>query len=132
MLIRGVVEETKLDSFNLPLYTPTRELRAVINMEGSFDVDRLQTFEMKWDPEDNEDYNDGFAFDPFIRGQNVAKHIRSVLESMITNHFGEAIMDDLFKKYGENVAQHLAKGKTKLVTLAVSMKKKRKKTERSL
>lgn len=62
----------------------------------------------------------------------MAKHIRSVLESMITNHFGEAIMDDLLKKYGENVAQHIAKEKTKLVTLAVSMTEKRKKTERSL
>lgn len=43
---------------------------------------------------------------------------------MLTNHFGEALMDDLFKKYGEKVAQHLAKEKTKIVTLVVSMTNK--------
>lgn len=87
----------------------------MINMAGSFNLDRLETFEMDWDPEDNNGDNEGFVCDQFISGQNVANHIRSLVESMLTNHFGEALMDDLFKKYGEKVAQHLAKEKIKIV-----------------
>ena len=39
-----------MDSFNLPLYTPTaEEARKVIEAEGSFTLKRLQNFGVDWD-----------------------------------------------------------------------------------
>ncbi|XP_058097328.1 S-adenosyl-L-methionine:benzoic acid/salicylic acid carboxyl methyltransferase 2-like [Magnolia sinica] len=124
MVSQGIIKEAQVDSFNLPLYTPCiQELMTVIESEGSFHLDGHEVTEINWDPNDN-DNNEGFVFDKFTSGRNAAKIIRAVAESMLANHFGEAIIEDLFKKYEENVAEHLAKEKTKYVNVTVSMTKK--------
>ncbi|XXG77322.1 hypothetical protein AAC387_Pa08g1494 [Persea americana] len=124
MVSQGVVQEAKLDSYNSPHYTPSvKELKAVINMEGSFHLDQLQITEVNWDTNDRDD-NEGFIFYKTTSGQNVAKYIRAVAESMLTSHFGEEIIDELFERFAENVGEHLAKEKTKHVNFTFSMTKK--------
>ncbi|XXG77275.1 hypothetical protein AAC387_Pa08g1458 [Persea americana] len=124
MVSQGVIEEGKLDSFDLPYYTPSvKELKAVIAMEGSFILDRLQITEINWDTNDNDD-SEGYVFDKKASGQNVVKCIRVVTESLLANHFGAEIIDELFEKYVENVGEHLAKEKTKHVNFIFSMTKK--------
>jgi hypothetical protein len=69
-----------VDSFNVPHYRPFEgEVRAIIEDEGSFNVDKLETFEVDWDPSDNQDF--------VISGQNVAKWFRAGTEPMLASGY---------------------------------------------
>lgn len=93
----------------------------MIATEGSFVLDRLQITEINWDTNDNDD---SLLFDKKASGENVAKCIRAVTESLLANHFGEEIIEELFERYAENVGEHLAKEKTKHVNITIFMTKK--------
>ncbi|XP_077210762.1 putative jasmonic acid carboxyl methyltransferase 2 [Tasmannia lanceolata] len=124
MISQGAIEKAKLDSFNLPYYTPSvKELKAVIETEGSFTLQKLDIIEMNWDGNDNDD-NKTIIFDKFTSGRTVANSIRAVAESMLATHFGEAVIDDLFLRYEKNVVEHLAKEKTKHINLVISLIKR--------
>ena len=115
------MKETTLNNFNLPFYAPSiEEVKAVIQGEGSFNLDRVHIFEANWDPFD--DSNDDVVFDNFVSGENVAKCIRAVIEPVLACFCGEAIMDELFLRYAKNIARHLLKEKTKHVIFTISLK----------
>ncbi|KAK4860253.1 hypothetical protein QYF36_020029 [Acer negundo] len=122
MVSEGLVEEEKVDSFNVPYYAPCpEELKLEIQKQGSFVVDRLEAFEIDWDG--------GFEdmdcpFGAASRGQRVAKTIRAVVESMVEYHFGKNIMDDLFQRYADLVEDHLSKKGTKYINLVLSIIRK--------
>ncbi|KAL6346244.1 hypothetical protein AAG906_033040 [Vitis piasezkii] len=66
-----MLAEADLNSFNLPIYHPSEgEVRTMVQEEGSFDLDKLETFEASWDPFD-ESYK-------YRGAQNVANCIRIV------------------------------------------------------
>ncbi|GAB4853544.1 hypothetical protein Ancab_017735 [Ancistrocladus abbreviatus] len=47
---RGLIEERKLDMFNLPYYAPTaEEVRMLIDEAGLFSINKLETFTVDWD-----------------------------------------------------------------------------------
>ncbi|KAG5008236.1 hypothetical protein JHK85_026778 [Glycine max] len=49
MFLEGLIEEEKLDSFNIPVYEPTvEEIRHVIEEEGSFFVQRFEILTLPW------------------------------------------------------------------------------------
>ncbi|RLN12352.1 anthranilate O-methyltransferase 1-like [Panicum miliaceum] len=56
---KGLVEEDKLNSFNLPMYGPSiDELKAAVKQTGLFDINEIKLFESNWDPyDDSEDDN---------------------------------------------------------------------------
>ncbi|XP_010255758.1 PREDICTED: salicylate carboxymethyltransferase-like [Nelumbo nucifera] len=125
MVSEGLVEEAKLDCFNLPYYTPSaQEIRDTIQMEGSFRIDSLETFEISWDPDDMEE-DDGedkdFVIDTFRSAQNVTKWMRAIAEPILMSHFREVTMDELFQRYTNKVAEHLGREKGKFVTVVVSL-----------
>ncbi|KAJ4793874.1 S-adenosyl-L-methionine-dependent methyltransferase superfamily protein [Rhynchospora pubera] len=123
MVLEGLVEEEKLDSFNLPFHAPSMdEAKAVIKSQGLFDIINFQMFELNWDP--NDDSEDDFVFDNMQSGANSALCIRSVLEPMIASHFGAAIVDELFSRFAVHVAKHLVKEKTKFPIIVLCLKKK--------
>ena len=70
--IQGLVEEDKLNSFNLPMYGPSiDEVKAAIKQTGLFDINEIKLFESNWDPyDDSEDDN---VQDSIQSGVNVAK-----------------------------------------------------------
>ncbi|GAB4853546.1 hypothetical protein Ancab_017737 [Ancistrocladus abbreviatus] len=50
MALEGLIDKRKLDMFNLPYYTPTaEEVRMLIDEEGLFSVNKLETFTVDWD-----------------------------------------------------------------------------------
>ena len=50
IIFQGLIEAEKLDTFNLPYYTPTtEEVKKVIEIEGSFTLLKLEVFKMDWD-----------------------------------------------------------------------------------
>ena len=55
-----------------------------------------------------------------------AKSMRAVTESMLVNHFGEEIIDDLFEKLAENVEEEELPSKEEMnhANFTLSMTKK--------
>ncbi|XP_024178614.1 S-adenosyl-L-methionine:benzoic acid/salicylic acid carboxyl methyltransferase 2-like [Rosa chinensis] len=50
MVLDGLIEEKKLDTFNMPYYASTAdEVKEVIEAEGSFILQNLETFRNDWD-----------------------------------------------------------------------------------
>ncbi|PIA36696.1 hypothetical protein AQUCO_03300127v1 [Aquilegia coerulea] len=121
MVYQGLVDEAKLDSFNLPLYSPClEEVKAVIEEQGSFHLNLLEAFDAEGDT--NYDYEKEVEFDDFIKA--VSRTVRAVTESMLVSHFGEEILEELFDKYAKYVGQYIGKEKNKYVNLIMSMTKK--------
>ncbi|KAL0916078.1 hypothetical protein M5K25_013560 [Dendrobium thyrsiflorum] len=123
MISEGLVEEAKVNAFNLPIYAPLmEEVKSIIEMEGSFHVDEAQTFETNWDPFD--DSTDNFVINSTLSGQNVAKYLRTVLEPLLICHFGGDIIEVLFSRYAQNITRHISKEKAKFVVLILALKLK--------
>uniref|UniRef100_A0ACD6AN28 Uncharacterized protein n=1 Tax=Avena sativa TaxID=4498 RepID=A0ACD6AN28_AVESA len=119
---KGCVKKEKLDSFNLPYYAPSvKEVKALINKNGLFNIEHVKLFESNWDPQDDSEGDD--VLDCTNSGANVAKCIRAVLEPLIVDHFGEDIIEELFMVYASIVAKHLEKAKAKYPIIMVSLKK---------
>ncbi|RLN12918.1 anthranilate O-methyltransferase 2-like [Panicum miliaceum] len=118
-----LLEKEKLDSFYLPNYSPSvGEVVAIVEQSGLFNMNHIKLFETNWDP-----YNDSesdVVHDSVRSGLNVAKCLRAVMEPLIASHFGETILDTLFKEYAQRVAKHFEKEKiTKHAVIVLSMKK---------
>ncbi|KAL6995713.1 jasmonate O-methyltransferase [Sarracenia purpurea var. burkii] len=129
MASEGIIEEEKIDSFNVPYYAPSpEELTCVIQKEGSFVIDHLEAFEMDWDGDDSlhsfVEHQKTIEFENLTSGQRVSKTIRAVTESMLEFHFGGEIIDKLFYKYSEIVDDHLSKNRNKGIVLVVSLANK--------
>lgn len=118
-----------MNTFNAPYYAPsTDEIKEEIEKQGSFILDKLEAFEIKWDEGCSYDHRKivNKSVDPqnIARGIRVAKTIRAVVESMLASHFGDHIMDYLFTRYGEIVANYLANNQAKYINLVLSLTKK--------
>ncbi|KAA0036206.1 salicylate carboxymethyltransferase [Cucumis melo var. makuwa] len=117
MVSEGIIEEEKLESFNIPKYMPSpTEMRIEIEKEGSFVVNRIQVSKVDW----NIVYNDNTNKDD-NGGYYVAKYMRAVAEPILISHFGEAIIDELFFRYGQIIVDRMAKEKPQFVNLTVSL-----------
>ncbi|KAI8027219.1 Benzoate carboxyl methyltransferase [Camellia lanceoleosa] len=120
----GLIQKEAIDSFNFPFYYPYKgEVKAIIEKEGSFNLERLEVSECNWDANDNDD-DEHFVFDKDRSGKNVANLIRAVTEPLVVSHFGEFIVDDVFKKFTNHVADHLCSEKSKFINIVVSLSKK--------
>lgn len=122
MVSEKIIEEEKLVSFNIPQYTPSpSEVKSIVVKEGSFVINRLEVSEVNWNAYDNEccqsdSFKDG--------GYNVAKCMRAVAEPLLVSHFGEAIIDEVFQRYKEIIADRMTKERTEFVNVIVSMTRK--------
>ncbi|CAL5047058.1 unnamed protein product [Urochloa decumbens] len=118
----GLVKKEKLDSFYLPIYSPSvGEVVAIVEQSGLFNMNHVKLFETNWDPYD--DSESDVVHDSIRSGVNVSKCIRAVMEPLVASHFGETILDRLFKEYARRVAKHLEKEKMKHAVIVLSMKK---------
>ncbi|KAK8691941.1 hypothetical protein V6N13_075432 [Hibiscus sabdariffa] len=100
-LSKGLVDESDVDSFNMPYYFLCKE----------------EDFE-------DDDCNKHFVFGKSKSGKNVAYCVRAVLEYMLADHFGGIIIDELFTRYAQHVGEHLSREKTKHVSIVLVMSKK--------
>ncbi|KAL2927034.1 Salicylate carboxymethyltransferase, partial [Bienertia sinuspersici] len=84
----GLIEEEKLNTFNVPIYLPSAsELSSLVEKEGSFTLNQADTSEVNWEC------------------------VRSVAEPFLVNHFGEAIIEELFERYMEILKVSMIKEK---------------------
>ncbi|RDX96346.1 Salicylate carboxymethyltransferase, partial [Mucuna pruriens] len=105
MAAETLIEQAKLDSFNMPSYCPTaEEIGQVIKEEGSFDIQRLETIRTDWVKNINVS-DDDFLIDEDMRAEGVAKYIRAIAEPILKSEFGEEIMDELFSRFKNKIIQ---------------------------
>ncbi|KAI8030471.1 putative caffeine synthase 2 [Camellia lanceoleosa] len=89
----GMLDEVKLDSFNVPYYIPSaKEVQDVVERQGSFKIENIDTIAVN---------NVGKGLDNgdvWVRGEIFGKHVRVFTESMISNQFGEEVLDKIYEK----------------------------------
>lgn len=120
MVQEGLVEEKKLESFNMPYYIPTvEEVRQLVEAEGSFSLDTIKTFTVDWSGDTSQTLTIN------QRANVVTGIVRAVTESLLANAFGfgEAAMKDLFIRFKARVAERMARGTAEFLTITVSMTK---------
>ncbi|RZC94048.1 hypothetical protein C5167_016743 [Papaver somniferum] len=122
MVLEGVVEEEKLDICNFPVYYPSlEEVKAIIQNEGSYRVNQLETFQVNWDGSDS---SKGDSTTDVLKSSYViANSIRAVYESLLTSHFGEEIINELFVRFREIVKEYAVQEKTEYTNLVISVTK---------
>ncbi|PUZ61559.1 hypothetical protein GQ55_4G285900 [Panicum hallii var. hallii] len=121
---KGLVEEDKLNSFNLPMYGPSiDEVKAAVKQTGLFDINKIKLFESNWDPYDDNSEDDNVQYS-IQSGVNVAKCLRAVMETIFVSHFGESILGTLFKEFASKVAEYLEREKTKYTVIVLSLKRR--------
>ncbi|XP_006354675.2 benzoate carboxyl methyltransferase-like [Solanum tuberosum] len=122
LIHEGLIEQAKLDSFNLPFYTPYKdEVEKIVQMEGSFDVATVKFFKVNWDEREN------ICFDAYSSGKHIARTMRAVLEQMLVSHFqfGDSIVDYLFERYAYHLTCHLLVQKGNFFNIVISLTNKK-------
>ncbi|KAF4375498.1 hypothetical protein F8388_024157 [Cannabis sativa] len=114
-----------LDNYNVPSYFPSAiEVKGVIEKEGSFGIQKLNTFEIAWDA--------GFTTiehtinnnnEKHKSGKYVSDYIRAVMEPILVKQFGETIIDELFNRFAHKVNESMANEKGNYVNLVISLTK---------
>ncbi|MBA0683430.1 hypothetical protein Goari_025090 [Gossypium aridum] len=120
----GIVKEADVDSFNLLIYLPYKEeVVEIVEKEGSFEIKQLQLFVMDTDPlsKDEKVRNKEFYMK---MGNNIANTFRVGLEHILCCYFGDAILDELFRKFVSHVADDPNSSMHQMVSLVVSLTKK--------
>ncbi|KAF3664003.1 Salicylate carboxymethyltransferase [Capsicum annuum] len=90
LVVEGLIEEEKLDAFNIPQYTPSpAEVKYIVEKENSFTINRLEATRIHWNAS-NDHINGGY---------NVSRCMRAVAEPLLVSQFGPKLMDLVFQKY---------------------------------
>ncbi|XP_047061596.1 probable methyltransferase TCM_000336 [Lolium rigidum] len=110
LVSQGLVEQDKVDAYNVPFYAPSlEEIEVEVRLEGSFSLDYVQTYEI----------NLSSSGDAKEDGRTVSMAIRAIQESMLSHHFGPHIVDALFHKYTELVTESMEREEVKSVQIGV-------------
>ncbi|XP_022144430.1 salicylate carboxymethyltransferase-like isoform X2 [Momordica charantia] len=113
MVVEEILEEEKVNSFNVPSYMlSVLELKVEVLTEGSFTINHVEVSRIDWS-----------FYDIVDNGYDFVKYVRSVVEPLLIHHFREAIIDELFCRYRKIVADHISKEKIESVNLTVSLTK---------
>ncbi|KAL7229084.1 hypothetical protein ACSBR2_007724 [Camellia fascicularis] len=116
LVSQGLMDEDKLDSFNVPYYSPSlEEVQDIVEREGSFTIELMKAFSL--------DAMDRQEKDARAKVGKYAKGIRSFTESMISNQFGDEIIDKLYDKFTPIVVEDLAKESPKTTSIILVLTK---------
>ncbi|KAL0339175.1 UNVERIFIED_CONTAM: Benzoate carboxyl methyltransferase, partial [Sesamum angustifolium] len=126
MVAEGLVRMNDLYSFNVPIYMPCeQEVKTVIQNEGSFNLEKLNVFQVSWDAQDNiVDEEDSPVLDKHRSAKLATDCIRAFIEPMLAAHFGNSIVDELFERYTKKVGEHLSKQKSSYFNIVISLRRK--------
>ncbi|KAJ8449702.1 hypothetical protein Cgig2_001358 [Carnegiea gigantea] len=96
----------------MPFYAPSpTEVEFLIEKEGSFSLDQIHVSQVSW--QSGSDYNasnnsnNGASYQEEIfsnvQWYDFVKCMRSVSEPLLTSHFGEGIIEEVFQRYSQIV-----------------------------
>ncbi|XP_074313357.1 putative jasmonic acid carboxyl methyltransferase 2 [Silene latifolia] len=118
MVIEGMIEQEKLDEFDMPFYSPTvEEVRKLVEAEGSFVLNKLETFTVDWSIDKSQNLE--------TRAKLVTKTIRAVTESLLANAFSHAVMDDLFLLFEIRVKEQMVGQRSEYLNIVLSVTNKK-------
>ncbi|XP_057531280.1 probable jasmonic acid carboxyl methyltransferase 2 [Amaranthus tricolor] len=122
MVSEGLIEEEKLDSFNVPYYAPClEEIKELVDEESSFSGHIFEAVEVEWDGGINLNDESSSLMMP-TKGERIAKMHRAVAESMLQHYFGADLMDDFFHRYAQVLDDYLIQNpNSKSICLVVSL-----------
>ncbi|XP_042400370.1 probable jasmonic acid carboxyl methyltransferase 2 [Zingiber officinale] len=104
MAEEGIISKDKLDAFNMPFYSPLlEEVKSIILNESSFDIEQAHLLSYKW--------LDATKLDILRDGKMIANGFRAWNESLFAHHFGDAILDELFERFAEEVSRGILEEK---------------------
>ena len=98
-----MIDEEKLDSFNMPFYGPSaEELQSIVQTEKSFEIESVRVLS-------------GFSLHPLLEvkvgeeetfGRIVAKHYRALFQNLVSAHLGwdEYLIDEFFSRIANRAA----------------------------
>ncbi|KAK4346868.1 hypothetical protein RND71_033207 [Anisodus tanguticus] len=113
LISKGQVKKEMLDSYEVHFYAPCKEeIEEAARENGCFEVERLEMFEIE------KTIPKGMSY-----GTIVAMTVRSIQESMVAHHFGEAIIEELFKEYGRLVDEEMTKEEIRPITSLLVLRK---------
>ncbi|KAI3880709.1 hypothetical protein MKX03_008120 [Papaver bracteatum] len=124
MVLQGAIEKEKFDIFNIPNYFPSsEEVKSIILCEGSFTINQLETFHVNWDGTDPKGNANSVTGNKLESSHYAANILRAVSEPLLANHFGEEVMDKVYGRFRERIAEYATNGKTEFTNLVISMTK---------
>ncbi|KAL2330222.1 hypothetical protein Fmac_017803 [Flemingia macrophylla] len=124
MLLEGLIEEAKLDSFNIPTYEPTiEEIRNVIHEEESLLLQRLEIFTVPRDEGINIECGDDSFLDGNRRAEFISTYTRAAMESLLSAKFGAEIINEIFTRFQKKLVQLMEVEKFETANLIISMTK---------
>lgn len=113
-VLKGEIEQEKLDSYDVHFYAPSRvEIEDEVRKEGSLKLERLEMVEIDKSEQQAKESH----------GTEVSKAVRAIQESMISNHFGERILDNLFENYARLVDEEIAKEDINPISFVLVLRK---------
>ncbi|KAL1316464.1 hypothetical protein HN51_068661 [Arachis hypogaea] len=117
LVFKGLIQADQLHSFNIPNYIPSSsELKLQILKQGSFKINRTEVSSVHWTHCGSDNEHKSGAY-------NVAKCMRAVLEPLVLQHFGEAIIDEAFRVFQELLADTMSKEKTEFFNITLYLTK---------
>ncbi|KAL8160626.1 hypothetical protein V2J09_002163 [Rumex salicifolius] len=110
--MQGLLNEEKLKSFNLQVYTPsTAQVKQVIEEEGSFIIDKEETFSVTFhDAITTSSSPTSLHVDTPYTAKVITNTLRAGIENMLAAKLGEDIMDTFFSQLQEMVIYGLNNG----------------------
>ncbi|WCJ24973.1 S-adenosyl-L-methionine-dependent methyltransferases superfamily protein [Euphorbia peplus] len=113
LVSQGRVEKEKVDSYDVHFYAPSRdEIEEEIKRDACFEIVKFEMVETE------KGYYEGGNY-----GKEVAMTVRAVQESMISHHFGDAILDSLFDIYATLVDQEMVLQQINPISFAILLRK---------
>uniref|UniRef100_A0A0E0F4F7 Uncharacterized protein n=1 Tax=Oryza meridionalis TaxID=40149 RepID=A0A0E0F4F7_9ORYZ len=129
---KGRVEKKKLDSFNVPMYLPSaEELKQLVQKSELLDITNIHLVSTSWNriEDDDSESTEEEVTAPVVDGvtaaqaasKSISMSLRAVLESLITSHFGETIVNDLFEEFACNISSHIESEVEKKILTIISI-----------
>ncbi|ESQ45426.1 hypothetical protein EUTSA_v10011047mg, partial [Eutrema salsugineum] len=129
LVSEGVFRESEMESFNMPFYNPNEdEVREVISNEGSFEINKIETHDHIV-PYKIEKDKEQISLQSIEAGKERATGIRCITEPLLVAHFGEAVIEPVFDKYAQYMANYLGVSSHRpnmTLNIVVSLTKKNK------
>jgi len=121
--MQGLIEEEKLESFNIPTYEATiEEIRHLIEEEETLFLQRLEVFTVPRD-EGISERGDCSSLDVGIRAEFIATYTRAAMEPLLSAKFEVEVINELFIRFQKKLVQLMKVEKFETANVMISMTK---------
>uniref|UniRef100_A0A0E0BHE6 Uncharacterized protein n=1 Tax=Oryza glumipatula TaxID=40148 RepID=A0A0E0BHE6_9ORYZ len=107
LVAEGRVAKEKLDSFNIPFYCPSAdELKQLVQQCELLDISDIQLLEIDGNAMDDSEQAEDISA-THTAGKSMSASLRAAMESLISSHFGEGILEELFTVFARKFTSYI-------------------------